>query len=215
MGTTPLSATPQGCWSCLALTSPPPLSPPHPTGLLGGSSPLLGRPGPHQCPAGTLVVGRHELCIFPHRHLDSNPLYFFFFLKEFLYFYFLFIYLFIFGCVGSPSLRESPLQLRQAGATLHRGARASHHRGLSCYGAQAPDAQAQQSWFTGPAAPRHVGSSQTRARTCVPRIGRQTPNHCATREAPLCIFLKIDPMIGCLLEIYFHFKYAQRLRVKI
>ena len=39
-------------------------------------------------------------------------------------------------------------------------------------------------WLTGPAAPRHVGSSQTRARTRVPRIGRQTLNHCATREAP-------------------------------
>ena len=69
------------------------------------------------------------------------------------------------------------------GATLHRGARASHHRGLSCCGAQAPDAQAQQLWLTGPAAPRHVGSSQTRARTHVPRIGRQILNHCATREA--------------------------------
>ena len=34
-----------------------------------------------------------------------------------------------------------------------------------------------------PVAPRHVGSSQTRARTRVPRTGRQTPNHCATREA--------------------------------
>ena len=31
--------------------------------------------------------------------------------------------------------------------------------------------------------PRHVGSSQTRARTCVPCIGRQILNHCATREA--------------------------------
>ena len=39
-------------------------------------------------------------------------------------------------------------------------------------------------WLTGPAAPRHVGSSQTRARTHVPCIGRQTLNHCATREAP-------------------------------
>ena len=29
------------------------------------------------------------------------------------------------------------------GATLHRGARASHYRGLSCCGAQAPDVQAQ------------------------------------------------------------------------
>ena len=32
--------------------------------------------------------------------------------------------------------------------------------------------------------PRHVGSSQTRARTRVPCIGRQILNHCATREAP-------------------------------
>ena len=35
---------------------------------------------------------------------------------------------------------------------------ASHYRGLSCCGAQAPDAQAQQLWLTGPAALRHVGS---------------------------------------------------------
>ena len=34
-------------------------------------------------------------------------------------------------------------QLWQAGATLHRGARVSHHRGLSRYGARAPDTQAQ------------------------------------------------------------------------
>uniref|UniRef100_A0A8C6FCQ3 Tight junction protein 1 n=1 Tax=Monodon monoceros TaxID=40151 RepID=A0A8C6FCQ3_MONMO len=51
-------------------------------------------------------------------------------------------------------------------------------------GAQAPDAQAQRPWLTGPAAPRHVGSSRTGTRTCVPRIGRRTLNHCATREAP-------------------------------
>ena len=74
----------------------------------------------------------------------------------------------------------------QAGATLHHGARASHHRGPSRCGAQAPDAQAQQPWLTGPAAPRHAGSSQTRARTRVPCISRQTPNHCATREALFC-----------------------------
>ena len=96
---------------------------------------------------------------------------------------YLFIYLFIYGCVGSPFLCEGFLQLWQAGATLHRRARASHHRGLYCCGAQAPDAQAQQLWLTGPAAPWHVGSSQTRARTRVPCIGRRTLNHCATREA--------------------------------
>ena len=74
--------------------------------------------------------------------------------------------------------------MRQAGATLHRGARASHYRGLSCCRAQAPDTQAQWLWLTGPVAPRHVGSPQTRARTRVPCISRQILNHCATREAP-------------------------------
>ena len=98
------------------------------------------------------------------------------------FFFFFKYYLFI-GSVGSSFLCQGFPQLRQAGATLHRGALASHHRGLSCCGAQAPDAQAQQLWLTGLAAPRHVGSSQTRARTRVPCISRQTPNHCATREA--------------------------------
>ena len=37
--------------------------------------------------------------------------------------------------------------------------------------------------LTGLVAPRHVGSSQTRARTRVPCISRQILNHCATREA--------------------------------
>ena len=103
----------------------------------------------------------------------------------------LFIYLFIYVCVGSSFLCEGFLQLQRAGATLHRGARASHYRGLSCYGAQAPDAQAQQLWLTGPVAPRHVGSSQTGARTRVPCTGRQTLNHCATREALYIKYLSI------------------------
>ena len=63
------------------------------------------------------------------------------------------------------------------------GTRASHCRGLSRCGAQALDAQAQRPWLTGLAAPRHVGSSQTGARTCVPWISRRALNHCATREA--------------------------------
>ena len=92
------------------------------------------------------------------------------------FFFLIFYLLFIFGCVGSSFLCEGFLQLRRAGA--------SHYRGLSRCRAQAPDAQAQQLWLTGPVAPRHVESSQTRARTCVPCIGRQILNHCATREAP-------------------------------
>ena len=100
------------------------------------------------------------------------------------------MYLFFFGCVGSSFLCEGFLQLRQAGATPHRGARASHCRGLSCCRAQAPDAQAQQLWLTGLAAPRHVGSSRIGTRTHVPCIGRRTPNHWATREALEHNFLK-------------------------
>ena len=43
-------------------------------------------------------------------------------------------------------------------------------------------------WLTGLVSPRHVGSSQTRAQTHVPCIGRRILNHCATREA-LDVFL--------------------------
>ena len=57
-------------------------------------------------------------------------------------------------------------------------------------GAQAPDVQAQQLWLTGLVAPRHVGSSQARARTRVPCIGRRILNHCATREAPFLNLFK-------------------------
>ena len=45
--------------------------------------------------------------------------------------------------LGLLFLCEGLLQLRQAGATLHRGAWASHFHGFSCCGARAPDAQAQ------------------------------------------------------------------------
>ena len=43
-------------------------------------------------------------------------------------------------------------------------------------------------WRTGLVAPRHVGSSWTRARTRVPCIGRRILNHCATREAQIYCF---------------------------
>ena len=111
-----------------------------------------------------------------------------FLLSFFFFFFYLINYLFIFGCVGSSFLCKGFLQLWQAGATLHRGAQASHSHGLSRCRAQAPDAQSQQLWLTGLAAPRHVGSSWTGARTRVPCIGRQIPNHCATREAPYFYF---------------------------
>ena len=45
-------------------------------------------------------------------------------------------------------------------------------------------------------APRHVGSSQTRARTCVPCTGRRILNHCATREVPSFLFMANLPLYG-------------------
>ena len=51
--------------------------------------------------------------------------------------------------------------------------------------------QAPQLWRTGLAAPRHVGSSRTGARTRVPCIGRWILNHYATREA-LAYFLMVQ-----------------------
>ena len=53
----------------------------------------------------------------------------FYYFILFYFYLFFFNYLFIYGCVGSSFQCEGFLQLRQAGATLHRGARASHHRG--------------------------------------------------------------------------------------
>ena len=57
--------------------------------------------------------------------------YFLLFHRLSFFFFKYFIYLFIYGCVGSSFLCEGFLQLRQVGATLHRGAQASHYRGLS------------------------------------------------------------------------------------
>ena len=93
-------------------------------------------------------------------------------------------------CAGS-------LQLQRAGATPLCSAQASHCHGLSRYRARALGhlgfsrcgAQAQQLWPTGPAVPRHIGSSRTRARTRVPCIGRRILNHCVTREVPHILIL--------------------------
>ena len=111
--------------------------------------------------------------------------FFFFNSRSFIY---LFIYLFM--TVLSLRFYVRAFSSRGKWGPLFIAVRGPLTIGLSCYGAQAPDAQAQQLWLTGPVAPRHVGSSQTRARTRVPCIGRQTPNHCATREAQVYILLK-------------------------
>ena len=96
-------------------------------------------------------------------------------------FYFIFLFLAVLGlhfCVRAFSScgKRGPLFIAVRGPLTIAASLVA--------GAQAPDAQAQYLWLTGLVAPRHVGSSQTRARTRVPRTGRQILNPCATREAP-------------------------------
>ncbi|XP_067577399.1 pleckstrin homology-like domain family B member 3 isoform X2 [Pseudorca crassidens] len=69
---------------------------------------------------------------------------------------------------------------------------------------KAPDAQAQRPWLMGAAAPRHVGSSRTGARTRVPCIGRRTLNHCATREAPILFLNSSCPHNSKRLPVLIH-----------
>ena len=104
----------------------------------------------------------------------------------------LFIYLFIYGCVGS-SLRCTGFLLRWL---LLLQSTCSRHTGFSSYGTWAEQlwlsgsrAQAQQLGLMGLVAPRHVGSSWTRAQTGVSCIGRQVLNHCATRAVPHTYYL--------------------------
>ena len=49
--------------------------------------------------------------------------------------------------------------------------------GSRCTGFSSCGTRAQQLWCMGLVALQHVGSSWTRARTCVPCIGRQIPRH--------------------------------------
>ena len=121
--------------------------------------------------------------------------------------FFVFKFIFIFGCIGSLLLRAGFLQLQREGATLRCGVWASHCSGFSLLrskgsqrvgfticGTRAPQlqlagsrAQGQQLWRTGLVAPRHVGSSPTRAQTRVPCIGRRILYHWPPGKSPMNI----------------------------
>ena len=124
-------------------------------------------------------------------------------------------YLFIYGCVGSSLpcagfLLWWLLLLRSTG---------SRRVGFSSCGTWAQQlwlagsrAQSQQLWCTGLVAPRHVGSSWTRARTRAPCIGRRILNHCATREALMWILEKSKKKKGTIL-IFRRFVFISYLSV--
>ena len=118
----------------------------------------------------------------------NKSFFFFFLIKGHSFFLKLFIYLFIFGWVGSSFLCEGfslvaasgdHSSTRCAGLSLSQPLVAKHG---------SRRAGSVVLWLMGPVAPRHVGSSQTRAQTRVPCIGRPTLNHCATSEAQVFFF---------------------------
>ena len=131
-------------------------------------------------------------------HLEGAPYVNFFkniFIYLFIFIYFWLHWIFIAAhrlslvasSEGYCSLRCTGFSLRWLLLLWSTGSR---HAGFSSSSMQAQQlwlmgsrAQAQQLWRTVLVAPRHVGSSQTRARTRVPCIGRRILNHCATREA--------------------------------
>ena len=84
--------------------------------------------GPNPCPLHWQADSQ------PLRHRGSPHIFFFFLI-------YLFIYLWL--CWVFVSVRGLSLVVASGGHSSSRCAWASHYRGLSCCGAQAPDAQAQ------------------------------------------------------------------------
>ena len=72
--------------------------------------------------------------------------------------------------------------------------------------------QAQQLWRMGLVALQHVGSSRTRAQTCVPCIGRRILNH--SRETPLQ-FLKIENKRNTMFKKKKKEKFRVRLKQRL
>ena len=113
-----------------------------------------------------------------------NQFYEFFFIFFLIYIYFWLCWVFIAVCkLPLVGTRGGYSLLQCAGFSLRwlllLRSTGSRHVGFSSCGTWA-----QQLWLAGLVAPRHVGSSQTRAQTCVPCIGRRILNHCFTKEAP-------------------------------
>ena len=163
---------------------------------------LASRPsGPHP----QYLIGRVFFCLASLGGRCSGKL-----------FWYSFMHLYFFGCAGSLLL-PGFLTLLWGGLLSSRAALPSHRAGCSCCqawtggclglsrsalglsscGSRTREHRLQELWWTGLVAPRHVGSSRNRDRSCVPCIGRQIPYHQATREALRQTFDSVPPKV-CL-----------------
>ena len=112
-----------------------------------------------------------------------------------IFFYYLFLFIFwlhwVFVAARGLSLVTASRgysSLRCAGFSLQQ-LLLLRSTGSRCVGFSSCGTWAQQLWHMALVAPRHVGPSRTRDRTCVPCIGRRILNYCATREVPATYFL--------------------------
>ena len=126
---------------------------------------------------------------------------FFFFFNKFIYLFLAVLGLRFCARAFSSCGEQAPLFIAVRGPLTIAASRC---------GAQAPDAQAQYLWLTGLVAPRHVGSSQSRARTHVSCIGRQILNHCTTREALFCHILTNYLFFVFVLLLFVYTNYFER-----
>ena len=124
------------------------------------------------------LIALYNFFFFKIPPLISSPL------TLFLFIYFIHLWL----CWVFVSVRGLPLAAASGGHSSSRCAGLSLSRPLLLWSTGSRRAGSVVVAHGPIVAPRHVGSSQTRARTRVPCIGRQIPNHRATREAQYIIF---------------------------
>ena len=115
-----------------------------------------------------------------------------------------FIYLFIFGCVRCLLLCTGFVYLQRVAATLRCGAWASHCGGFSCCGTGGLGVRASLVVAHGLSCSAACEIFPDQGQTCVPCVGRQTLNHCATRESPCLVFVTIQPVYVFWLEHLIH-----------
>ena len=126
--------------------------------------------------------------------LSKNKRHIFHFHQHFIFFNLFYLFL---PALGLHCHTRASSSCGKGGATLSCGAWALGTQasvdvapGLSSCGSQTLELRLSSCGTRGLAALWHVGSSQTRARTHVPCLGRQILNYCATREVPPSTLLK-------------------------
>ena len=127
-----------------------------------------------------------KLAKIKNKARKSAPATSIYFFKVIIYFWLHWVFVTVCGLSlvmvsrGNSSLQCMGFSLRWLLLLQSTGSR---HAGFSSCGLRVLEHRLSSCGGTGLVALRHVGSSQTRARTHVPCLGRRILNHCTTRES--------------------------------